>query len=455
MRTSGLRCFLLTAALLASPVLPAQPAHAGVLVPSLAGEVTTLLPSVVAIKTIAMTPSGRMFFDGSGFIIDASGIIATNRHVIANANTISVIVPGIGPLPATALYISEGIDLALLKVDAGRPLPTVKFGDSDKAQIGDQVMLIGNPLGVGESVSVGVISALNKDIGETLYDHFFQTDAALNHGNSGGAMFNMAGEIIGINTGLTSSDGNTGNVGIGYTMPINDAKFIFDQFLRTGTVISGTAGVHGQKITPDLAEAFGMKEAKGAIITGVVDNGPSAGKVFPGDIILSVNSLDATDTRAVARLIALTPPGKDVEVKLLRGGTEMTVTIAIGLAKWDPKKMAAWLGREQGSSKRAATPSLPGMELSAIDAKMREQFGLDADQAGVVVTSVVPQSVAARSKFVAGDVILSVNGEAVSKPLDVQMQLRAAVDQKRQMAALLVAGERSTRWIALPVEADH
>ena len=151
----------------------------------------------------------------------------------------------------------------------------MKLGDSDTVRIGDRVMLLGNPLGVGELLSFGVVSALNRDIGETLYDHFIQTDAALNHGNSGGAMFNAAGEVIGINTGLTSSPGNTGSIGIGYAMPINDAKFGIDQFLRTGTVVSGTVGVHAQRMTADLAKAFGMDTARGAIVTGVVANGPA------------------------------------------------------------------------------------------------------------------------------------------------------------------------------------
>ncbi len=451
----ALRGLCCAAVLLAVMERLPSPAAAAVPPPDLADQVATLLPSVVAIQTIAMTPQGRMFFDGSGFIIDPSGIVATNRHVILGAYQITVKVPGLPPLKATPLFVSTGIDLALLKVDAGRPLPAVKLGDSDTVRIGDHVMLLGNPLGVGESLTFGVVSALNRDIGETLYDHFIQTDAALNHGNSGGPMFNAAGEVIGINTGLTSSPGNTGSVGIGYAMPINDAKFVISQFLDRGQVIYGTAGVTAQRMTADLAAAFGMDTARGAIITGVLPDGPSVGKLREGDIVLTVGQQDATDTAAVARLVAATPPGQTLNVTLLRDGVEQSVAVPVGMSKWDPAKGMAFLGHAPEQAKKFATPSDPGMGLSAINEEMRKQFGLDTDQPGVVVTSVDPKSVAADRRIAAGDVILSVNGSAVSSPADVQRRLREASDMHRTFAALLVAGVKTTRWVALPLEADR
>lgn len=455
MRQHGLRSILCAAALLASLGLPSPRVVADVPPPGLAAQVASLLPAVVAIRTIATTPQGTWYFEGSGFIIEPSGIIVTNRHVIAGAYQITVTVPGLPPLKATPLYISEGIDLALLKVDAAQTLPTVKLGDSDKVRIGDPVMLVGNPLGVGQSLSFGVVSALNRDIGETLYDHFIQTDGALNHGNSGGAMFNLAGEVVGINTGLTSSPGNTGSIGIGYAMPINDAKFIIDQYLRNGRVIHGTVGVRAQRMTDDLASAFGLDSARGAIVTGVAEHGPAAGKIRDGDIVLSVGTLDASDTRAVARLIASTPPGQTLDVKLLRAGVEQTVTVAVGMAESDPKKAMAVLGHAPEQAKVFATPSDPGMGLSALDDETRKKFALDADQQGVVVTSVEPRGVAADRRIVAGDVILSVDGNAVSNPLDVQQRLREVNGHHRPFAALLVAGARGTRWVALPLEADR
>jgi serine protease Do len=424
--------------------------------PSMADLVATLLPAVVSIQTTSTNGSTTIYSNGSGFIIEPSGIIVTNRHVIAGAFDIVVTVPNLPPLRATPMFISTGIDLALLKVDAGQPLPTVKLGDSDAVRIGDPVALIGNALGVGESLSVGVVSALNRDIGESLYDHFIQTDAALNHGNSGGPMFNAAGEVIGINTSLISSQNNTGSVGIGFSMPINDAKFVIDQFLRTQTVIGGSsAGVHGQRMTDELAAAFGLDSARGAIITGVEEGSTAAGKLRVGDIILQVGAQDASDTRAVARLIAVTPPGQSLDVRLLRDGVEQTVTITVAKAEYDPKPAMAYLGHAPEQSKVFATPSNPGVGLAVIDPETRKKFGINAGQRGVVVISVDPRGVAADRKIVVGDVILSVGDSDVGTPEDVRRELREVSDRHRPFAALLVAGERSTRWVALPLAADR
>ncbi len=451
----SLRSILRIAVLLASLGLPLSRAAADVPPADLAGLAASLLRSVVTVRTVATTPQGRMYFEGSGFVIEPSGIIATNRHVIASAYQITVTVPGLQPRKATPLFISDGIDLALLKIDAGQPLPPVKLGDSDTVHIGDRVLLLGNPLGVGESLSFGVVSALNRDIGETLYDHFIQTDAALNHGNSGGPMFNAAGEVIGINTGLDSSPGNTGSVGIGFSMPINDAKFVIDQYLRDGRVVVGTVGVRAQHMTEDLAAAFALDSARGAIVTGVTPKGPAAGKIHEGDIILRVGDQDASDTRAAARLIATTPPGQRLDVRLLHAGVEQTVTVTVGMSENDPKKATALLGHAPEQSKMFATPSDPGMGLSAIDPQARRKFGLDPGLQGVVVTSVEPKGVAAERRMVVGDVIVLVDGKAVTRPLDVQQHLREVSDRHIPFAALLVAGERSTRWVALPLEADR
>jgi serine protease Do len=415
----------------------------------------SVLPTVVAIQCIGTTPQGQTYYAGSGFIIDSSGVILTNRHVIAGTYEITAMVPGVGKLKARPLFISDGIDVALLKVDAGQKLPAVKLGDSDGVRIGDPVFLVGNPLGIGESLSVGVVSALNRDIGETMYDHFIQTDAALNHGNSGGAMFNAAGEVIGVNTGLTSSPGNTGSVGIGYAMPINDAKFITNQYLRTGTVVVGTLGVRAQRMTEDLAAAFGVETATGAIITHVAPDGPAAGKLREGDVVLQVGAQDATDTRAAARLIAATAPGQQLAIRLLRGGGEQFVTVTVGMSENDPAKVMAFLGRVPEQAALVATPSDPGMKLAAINETWRQTFGLDANQPGVVVTDVNPKSAAADRKIAAGDVILSVDGVSVNSVPEFRAALQAASDRHMRFAALLVAGERGPHWVSLPLEPDH
>ena len=447
----------LAAAAALAPVLPTRPVLGATAdVPSgLAERVAGLSPSVVEIKTVATTPQGRMFFEGSGFVIDPSGLIVTNRHVILGAYEITAIVPGFRPLSAKPVFISQRLDLAILKVEAPRPLPPVKLGDSDAVRIGDPVLLLGNPLGVGRSLSTGVISALNRDIGETMYDHFFQTDAALNHGNSGGPMFNLAGEVIAINTGLTSSPGNTGSIGIGYSLPINDAKFLIDQFLKTGHVHVGTVGVRAQRITTDLAAAFGLDAPRGAIVTEVDPKGPAAGKIRNGDIILGVNDEDASDTRAIARLIAEAPAGEAVRVRLLRNGAEQSVAVAVAQENNDPKIAMAVLGRVPAEHTAFATPSNPGMGLAPITDQMRARLRLQPDEHGVVITEVTQNSAAARRRIAAGEVIEAVGEVPVSTPEDVQQALRVVSERHLPFAALLVRGERGPRWVPLPLEADQ
>jgi serine protease Do len=440
----------LTSALIAHPGLAATAE-----IPSgLAARFAAVAPSVVEIKTVASTPAGRMFFEGAGFVIDPSGLIATNRHVIAGAYEITAIVPDFPPLSAKPVFISERLDIAILKVDAGRPLPPVKLGDSDIVRIGDAVLLIGNPLGIGRSLSTGVISALNRDIGETMYDHFFQTDAALNHGNSGGPMFNVDGEVIAVNTGLTSSPGNTGSIGIGYSLPINDAKFIIDQFLKTGEVHRGSVGVRTQRITEDLAAAFGLEAPRGAVVTEVDPKGSAAGKIRDGDILLSVNDQDAADTRATARLIAGTPPGEAVQVRLLRGGAEQSVAVTVAEVITDPKIAMAVLGHAPAEHTAFATPSNPGVVLAAITEQLRAKLRLHPDEHGVVVTEVAPNSAAARRRIAAGQVIEAVGDRPVSTPEDVQQALKAIADRHLRFAPLLVRGEQGPRWVPLPLEAD-
>src|SRR5215831_8477901 len=301
-------------------------------------RVATLLPSVAAIRTLMSTPQGTMFTEGSGFVFDPSGLILTNRHVIEGSDKITVTLPNGPPLTAKAIFIAPHVDLAILKVDAGQQLPAVKLGDSDTVKVGDPVLLIGNALGLRTAISTGVISALNADIGDTMYDHYFQTDGALNHGNSGGPMFNMNGEVIAIGTALISSPGNTGSIGIGFSMPINDAKFIVNQFVNTGQVKTGVVGVRAQQVTDDLAVAFRLKSVRGAIVTEVDPKGPAAGKILEGDIILRVNDQDASDMAAVARLVAFSPSGEALQIVLLRGDEEKTVAVNVAQQTVDQKQ---------------------------------------------------------------------------------------------------------------------
>lgn len=295
---------------LASPQFVRASLAATDLPTDLAMQVSRLLPSVAAIRATGTAGQRSTSLNGSGFVFDSSGLILTNRHVIEGTYKITVDLPAMPPLAAEPVFISQRLDLAILKVDAGHPLPAVTLGDSDTVQVGDTVLLIGNGLGLRTALSTGVISAVNCDIGDTMYDRYFQTDAALNHGNSGGPMFNMHGEVIAVNTGLISSPNNTGSVGIGFSMPINDAKFEIHQFVKSGQVSAGLAGFRSQRVTDDIAAAFRLKTNRGAIITEVDPHGPADGKIFEGDIILRVNGQDASDVPAVARLIATTPSAR-------------------------------------------------------------------------------------------------------------------------------------------------
>jgi serine protease Do len=420
-----------------------------------ADQVASLVPAVVAIQTVATTPKGSMDFVGSGFIVDPSGIIVTNRHVLGGAYEITVTNPEIGQLKAKPLYISGLLDVALLKVDAGKPLATLKLGNSDSVRVGDEVLLLGNPLGLGLSLSRGVISGVNRDIGESMYDHFFQTDGALNHGNSGGPLVNMRGEVIAVNTALISSPGNTGSIGLGFSMPINDIKIIIEQYQRNGRVVAGYLGVRAQQMNADLAAAFGVHRARGLIVTSVDANGPAAGRIHVGDIVLEVEGQDASDMRAVSRLVAETPPGQSLKVRLLRRGVEHDVAVTVGDAAMDTKAAMSVLGHAPEGAMAITTPSDPGMTVGSVTDEVRRDQMLGNDVKGLLVKAVQPNSAAAYRKVEVGDVILAVGDQAVATPADLKRQLQAVVAKHAPFAALLVSGERGARWIALPVEADR
>lgn len=423
--------------------------------PDLADRVANLLPSVAVINTVASSPQGSMYFRGSGFVVDPSGYIATNRHVIASAYQITVTLPDFPPLSAKAVFISSRLDLALLKVDAGKPLPAVKLGDSDTVRVGDSVLLIGNPLGVGRSLSTGVVSGVNRDINETMYDHFIQTDAALNHGNSGGPMFNLKGEVIAVNSALQSSPGNTGSIGIGYSLPINDVKFVIEQYMKTGQVEGGTVGVRGQRITQDLAAAFGMDKPIGAIVTEVDPKGPAAGKIKNGDIILRVENQDASDMPAVARLVAFTPPGQKLQFTLLRDGVEQIVEVPVVDLAADPKYAMSVLGRAPNEMVAFATPSNPGMTFAALTDPIRKKYMLQSTENGVVVTAVNKNSAAEQLQISEGYVVELVGDRQVNQPEDVQPALKALSDQHKSFAPLLIRGEQGPRWVALRLDPDR
>jgi serine protease Do len=454
MRSSTWRPFFLVIALAAVLGLPAAAADSPAGLPDL---LAPLLPAVVNVQTFTDTgPSHHEYFWGSGVIVEPSGVIVTNHHVIKNAVKIIVTGRDFPPLEAKPIFVADRIDLAVLKIDAGKPLPVLQWGDSDGVRIGDHVYVIGNGLGLGEAVTAGIVSALNRNIGDggPAFENFIQTDATINHGNSGGAMVDAAGRLIAINTGLYSSPGNTGSIGIGLAMPANDAKFIVDQVIKYGRVRSGWAGWILQPVNQALAEGFGLAEARGALVSEVKQDSPAAGKVREGDVILSVGGEDATDTRAVARAVAEAPVGQPISVVLSRDGVQQTVSLAIAEYPSDyHRALSSATPTTEGIA--AASPSDPGMRLSAITDKLRAEYRLGTIDEGVVVTEVNPGSAAADRGIKPGMVILRVREHVVKSPSNVPGFLEGLARERTPYAPLLIQSDHGQYWLSLPLAAKR
>jgi len=385
---------------------------------------------------------------GSGFIIDASGIVITNNHVVGDANDIVVILTDGRKLKAKVIGKDAKVDVAVLKVESDKPLPTVKFGDSDKARVGDGVMAVGNPFGLGETVTAGILSARNRNIDSGPYDDFLQTDASINKGNSGGPLFNLAGEVIGINTAILSPSG--GSIGIGFATPSNTVMPVIDQLQQFGETRRGWLGVRIQPVDDGIAESLGLGEAHGALVAGVDEKGPAkpAG-IVAGDVIVKFDGKDVRESRDLPRLVASLAVGKTVDVVVMRKGQPVTKSVTLGrledgekLAKADDA--AAPTDVDTGSAKSL------GMSLSPLSADVRKTFKLKDSLNGVVISDVDPNSAAAEKGLHPGDVIEEVNQQSVSKPGDVSKAIDGLKKQGKKSALLLVAnGQGEVRFIAL------
>ena len=319
---------------------------------------------------------------GSGFLIDPAGYIVTNRHVIAAAYKVTVTLNDGQPYPGTVVATNERPDLALLKIEAGHPLPTVPWADSDKMRIADSVFAIGNPLGLAISISVGVVSALNRNMKETTYDDFIQTDAAINHGNSGGPLFNLRGEVIGVNWALVSPSATSGSIGLGLAIPANDAAFVADHMRRYGKLRAGFVGIRLQQVTPDMAAALHLDNTDGGIVTIVRPGGPAdAVGLRPGDVVLQFGARHTTDVRALLRAMSTTLPGTTSPMAVWRDGQTRTVQVAVadwpkGTEALDPAGEPVMPDRGQ----RMSAPDL-GLRLAAITDQARQSFKLSAEPA--------------------------------------------------------------------------
>ncbi len=385
---------------------------------------------------------------GSGFVVDASGIVITNNHVIDGADEINVILQDNTSLKATLIGRDERTDIAVLKVESDKPLTAVQFGDSDKARVGDWVIAIGNPFGLGGSVTAGIVSARGRNIEQGPYDNFIQTDAAINKGNSGGPLFNMDGEVIGINTAIYSPTG--GSVGIGFSIPSNMAKNVVAQLRDFGKARRGWLGVRIQQVSPDIAESVGLKEPTGAMVAGVNDDGPAdKAKIKSGDIILKFNGQAVKEMRNLPRIVAQTDIGKDVPITVWRDGKEITLSVKVGELP-DDQKLAAAGDKAPPAGKPVELSGL-GLMLAELTPENRAKFSIGPDQKGVVVTDVDSGSPAAERGIKPGDVIVEVAQEAVATPADISDRVEKARKASRKSVLMLVQSGDSPRFIPLPV----
>ena len=391
---------------------------------------------------------------GSGFVIDPSGIVVTNNHVIGDANDIQVIFSDGTRLKAEIVGKDTKIDLAVLRVKPEKPLKAVPFGNSEEMRPGDWVMAIGNPFGLGGSVSAGIVSARGRNIESGPYDNYIQTDAAINKGNSGGPLFNMKGEVIGINTAILSPTG--GSVGIGFAVPAANAVPVIDQLKEFGETRRGWLGVRIQSVDDATAEALGLGTPRGALIAGVDEKGPAkpAGLEI-GDVIVKFDGKEVRESRDLPRAVASTPVGKSVEVVIIRKKEEMTKMVTLGRLEDGEKQASASpsSGPQGGGDSSSATRRALGLELSAVSEELRRRFSLKDSIKGVVVTRVDPNSSAADKRIQPGEVIVEVGQEAVSTPADVTKRVDALKKEGRKSALLLVSNAQGeVRFVAVSVE---
>jgi serine protease Do len=376
---------------------------------------------------------------GSGFIIDPAGYVVTNNHVIDGATKITITLDDGSNHKAKLVGRDPKTDLALLKIDAGKPLPYVAFGNSDKERVGDWVIAVGNPFGLGGTVTAGIVSGHDRNIDSGPYDDFLQIDAPINPGNSGGPLFNQSGQVIGIDTAIYSPNG--GSVGIGFAIPSNLASSVVAQLKDHGKVERGWLGVQMQPMTPALAKALGLSKEEGVLVNEVQPDSPAAqAKLMQGDVIKAFNGTVVKTPRDLALAVGNTRSGTKAELTVWRNGHDQTIEVAI--ATQMPEKVAS-----AGNEDHGYAPV--GMALAPLTSDTRNQLGLNPGAKGVVVAQVTPNSHAAESGVEVGDVIVRVGSDAVATPEDAVAKIHAAQKEKKEAVPLLVSRNGTTYYLAL------
>ncbi len=392
---------------------------------------------------------------GSGFVIDESGIIVTNNHVIADADEIIVNFSDNSKLTAELIGTDPKTDIAVLRVKSERPLNAVKFGDSRQARIGDWVMAIGNPFGFGRTVTLGIISAIGRDINSGPYDNYIQTDAAINKGNSGGPLFNMQGEVVGINTAIISPSG--GSIGLGFSIPSELAMGVVDQLVQFGETRRGWLGVQIQTVTDEIAETLGLDKARGALVGDVMRGGPAeVAGIKSGDVVLKFDGRDVVSMRDLPKIVAETAVDKEVDVIILRKGAEETVKVKIGRLEDGEKLAAAEAGTDETKDTSAEKPQsdiVLGMTLKSLADVDRAAEEIAETVKGVYVSEVAAGSSAQDRGIKVGEIIVEVGQEAVETPDDIRRRVAEITKDGKKLALLMVSTKTGDiRFAALPLE---
>jgi len=378
---------------------------------------------------------------GTGFIIDSKGYIITNNHVVENADEISVSLSDEREYKAKLVGTDPKTDIALIRIITKDKLPFVKLGDSEKLKVGEWVMAIGNPFGLNNTVTVGVVSAKGRVIGSGPYDNYIQTDASINPGNSGGPLFNTQGEVIGINSAIFTGGAGAGNIGIGFAIPINMAKQIVNDLKENGRVTRGYLGVMIQKVTKEIAEPLGMLSPKGALVAEVVKNSPAekAG-IKRGDIIVAINGKTVKSVDELPRLVAKVKPGSKSRVTIFRHGKEIVKTVLIGKLDGEKKLSGAAGGRES---------DLLGLSVEEVTLDMAQKYGFDTDE-GVIVRDIDPEGNAARAGIRLGDIILEMNQKVVDS-LETYNKILASISKKKSVL-LVIKRRGQVMFIPVPLK---
>src|SRR5579885_1453005 len=385
---------------------------------------------------------------GSGFIIDPSGLVVTNNHVIAGADEVNVILNDGSTLKAEVIGRDTKTDLALLRVKPDRPLKAVKFGDSDKLRLGEWVIAIGNPFSLGGTVTAGIVSARNRDIQSGPYDNYIQTDAAINRGNSGGPLFNLNGEVVGVNTAIISPSG--GSIGIGFAVPSKTVVPVIDQLREFKEVRRGWLGVRIQQVTDEIADSLNVKPPRGALVAGIDDKGPAKGQLEPGDVIVKFDGKDIKEMRDLPRIVADTPVGKDVAVTIVRKGQELTKTVKLGRLEDADKQAALDPKKEAAPDEKPTVKKALGLDLANLTDALRKQHNIKDKVKGVLITAVDPNSAAADKHLVPGMVIAEVQQQPVTTAAELQQRIdRLKKTGKKAVVLLVVTPDGDPSFVAL------